>query len=206
MAFNMSRKEPGEGDFIGYIKYNAKARMWATKPDGGGEEYEVEKMIALMDLAQIKSGWFLFVPGQAPNIVYDTEDGVAPRPSPEHSRGFRVVCYGPKNIGGVREWTATATVCINSMLDLLDLYRAGEAANPGKVPLVECVKTVAVTSKYGTNFAPVFEIKSWHDRPSQIPLEGGKPAAAPAASAPARHAPPPSAPAPRAPADAEVQF
>lgn len=194
MNFNMTKSVPGEGSskFITYIKYDARAGRWFTKPDGGDDEFEVKQVVALMDLEQIKSGWMHFAAGMAPSVVLDPGPGVlADRPSPDHKRGFRLMMYAPKNFGGVREWTANSKAAINGVVDLIALYTEGRDANPGKVPLVECVDTRAVAGGQSTNYEPVFAIKSWHARPAEMPLEAAPAAAPPAKPAGAQHAPPP---------------
>ena len=55
----------GSGDFVLYIKYNAKAGRWYSKYDEEGDK-EVSDMTAVFDLANIKTGQIKFAAGQAP--------------------------------------------------------------------------------------------------------------------------------------------
>lgn len=196
------------GDFNTFIKYDARAGRWYTKPDGGGELYEVTDMTALMDLENIQTGWFQFMEGQAPTKVFDPSlSEAAPKPSGDAKRGFQVMLFSDKNIGGLREFTATAATVIEAMNAVYDQWEAGKAANPGKVPVVRCKGVVGVKSAKSTNYKPQLEIVAWADRPTELPMlekAAAAPAAPPAAAAPAAHVPPPAA-APAA-ASEEVVF
>lgn len=177
------------GDFNTFLKYDARSGRWHTKPDGGGDLYEVQNMTAIFDLENIRTGWFQFFEGSAPVKVFDpslTEQ--TGRPNPDAKRGFEVLVFSEKNIGGLREFTSTAAAVIDAMNGVYDDWEAGKASNPGKLPVVKCVGVQAVKTAKSTNYRPALEIVSWVDRPAQLP--GG---AAPAASKPAEHAPPPAA-------------
>jgi hypothetical protein len=197
------------GDFNTFIKYDARAGRWFTKPDGGGELYEVTDMTAIMDIENIRTGWFEFAEGQAPNKVFDPSLAeAAPKPGEKAKRGFEVLMFSDKNIGGLREFSSTAGVVIDAMNKLYDDWKGGLAANPGKLPVVRCTSVSPIKSSKSTNFMPMLSIMAWADRPAELvtPLAAAAPAtrAAPPAAAPATHAPPPAA-AP-ATADAEVVF
>jgi len=195
------------GSFNTYLKYDARAGRFYTKPEGGGEQYEVTAMVAVMDLEHIKTGWFTFMEGAAPVKVFDPSlSEAAGRPSPDAKRGFEVLMFSDKNIGGLREFASTAGVVIESMNALYDAWEAGKAANAGKLPVVKCAGVSPVKSAKSTNYQPKFEIVAWTDRPNELPVpEAGAPA--PAKEAPkqaAQHvsAPPPPADAP----DGDVDF
>lgn len=191
------------GDFDPYLKMNAKAGRFYTKNDQG-EEYEVTNMTAIFDMDQLKTGWFLFAAGTAPVKQYDPSlSEAAPKPGEGFKRGFELLVYSEKNLGGRREFSSTAGAVIDAMNELYDAWQADLKNNIGKLPVVQCTGVTPVTGKHGTNYRPVFAIVSWADRPTDLPLidtaQRQPAAAAPAASAsPATHMPPPQAAAPAA--------
>lgn len=199
----------GGGDFVPYVKYNAKAGRWYTKKDGKDEpEFEVTDMTAIFDIDNIRTGWFNFPAGAAPEKTFDPSlSEAAPRPSDLHKRGFQLNLFSDKNLLGLREFSSTAGSVIEAMNDLHTAWAAETTANPGKVPVVKCVGVLPVTNKHGTNYKPQIEIVSWVARPAELPgtVADEKPAtAAPPAAKAATHTPPPAASA--APAADEVEF
>jgi hypothetical protein len=187
----MSNPAGGDGNFTVYVKYNAKAGRWYTKEDKPeSSEYEVTNMTAVFDIANIRTGWFLFAAGVAPAKTYDPSlSEAAPKPGDGFKRGFELEVFSEKNLGGKREFSSTAGTVIESMNALYDGYMAAPESKAGKLPVVKCVGVHAITGKHGTNYQPQLEIVGWADRPSEL---GAAPAASPAAPTPA------AAPAPRA--------
>lgn len=202
----------GGGDFTPYVKYNAKAGRWYTKKDEqGAPEFEVTNMTAIFDMDNLRTGWFDFPAGGAPDKVFDPSLAeAAPKPGDNHKRGFQLLAFSDANLLGKREFSSTAGVVIEAMNALHDHWLAGKNTNPGKLPVVKCSGVLPITGKHGTNYQPVLEIVAWADRPAELagaPATAAAPAtqaAPPPAAAPATHAPPPAA-AP-ATADAEVVF
>lgn len=196
-----------DGDFTVYLKYNAKAGRWYTKDDKPeAEEYEVQNLTAVFDLANVKTGWFLFAAGVAPIKHFDPSlSEAAPKPGEGFKRGFEMLVFSEKNIGGVREFASTAGAVIESINTIYDAYLAAPESAQGKLPVVKCTGVVPVTGKHGTNYSPTLEIVQWIDRPAQLNGATNAPAAAkPAAAkpAPAQHVPPPVQQA----ATADVEF
>lgn len=184
----------GTGDFVLYIKYNAKAGRWYSKYDGEGDQ-EVNDMTAVFDMANIKTGYLKFAAGQAPEHSFDSSVGAndAGQPDDGFKRGFLVHIFSDKNIGGLREFSSNAGVANEAMNTLFDAYEAGLAQNPGKLPVVKCTRVDPIEGKHGTNYAPVLEIVQWADRPAGMDTGAAAPAApAPQAAAPA--VPPPAPP------------
>ena len=186
-----------------YVGFNAKAGRWYTKKDGKDEPmFEVTDMTAVFDMTSLKTGWFKFTTNVAPEKVIDpsfTES--APNPGQDFKSGFLLDLYSEKNLLGLREFTSTATIVIQSMNALYDAWMAAPETATGQLPVVRCVGVTAIGNKHGTNYQPQFEIIGWTDRPEA--LGGGAVAAAPTApapaptpAAPASHMPPPVAPAP----------
>ena len=119
--------------------------------------------------------------------------------------GFYVKVAG-NALGGVREWISNASALLNALDELYQKFIQAPEAAMGKVPVVAIVSTVAVKSgsgaKSSTNYAPVFQINTWVDRPAlfgdrTVPppaLRNGHAGYTPAAPAPV--APPVAAVAP----------
>jgi len=148
---------------------------------------------AIVDLENIEIGWLLFAAGAAPDIRVTRLNAapkdnagnplLADRPSPKHKQGFRVHMQLAREIsatpegGDVRELAATAGAMIGAIDALHNEYVKGVAANPGKLPVV-VVDRIDKTQSKGKNdagqpiivenFAPVFAIKSWADRPAAL--------------------------------------
>lgn len=197
----MDNPAGGDGGFTVYVKYNAKAGRWYTKKDEkDAPEFEVTNMTAIFDLANVKTGWFLFAAGVAPAKTYDPSlTQAAPKPGEGFKRGFEVMVFSDKNLLGVREFSSTAGVVIEAINAVYDTYLAAPEGKQGKLPVVKCVGVHPVTNKHGTNYAPQLEIVFWVERPEALPAPTGtasSPAAAPApVTAPTQHVPPPPAPA-----------
>lgn len=193
----------GDGNFTIYLKYNAKAGRWYTKDDKPeAAEYEVTNMTAVFDLANVKTGWFLFAAGVAPVKQFDPSLSVkAEKPGDGFKRGFEMLVFSDKNLGGVREFASTAGAVIESINTLYDAFLAAPESGAGKLPVVKCSGVQPVTGKHGTNYSPTLEIVSWVDRPDALKTGEAAPAAV---SAP----PPPAPPAAQVPAmaGAEADF
>lgn len=186
----------GDGEFTVYVKYNAKAGRWYTKDDApNAAEFEVVNMTAVFDIPNLKTGWFLFQAGSAPDKAINAQlSAWGPKPSDAHKRGFQINLFSDKNLLGVREFASTAGSVIEAMNGLYDAYLAAPEAAQGKLPVVRCAGVLPVTGKHGVNYAPVLEIVAWVDRPTQLGEVTAKavvgsvtvaPAAGPAVHAPA---------------------
>jgi hypothetical protein len=215
MAFMQS--SGGSGEFTVYVKYNAKAGRWYSKDDTpDATEFEVADMTAVFDFERLQTGWFLFEAGSAPDKAMDAALGVpSPKPSEYHKRGFQILVFSTKNLGGVREFSSTAGVVIDAMNLLYDDYMAAPERAEGKYPVVKCTGVTPITGKHGTNYAPTLAIVAWVAPPEALTAKAvdapapkaAAPAPAPAA-APAAHRPPPAAkaPAPKQPVGADEEM
>jgi hypothetical protein len=198
MAF-MSVNSGGGGDFIPYVKYNAKAgRFYTKKDEPDAQEFEVQDMTAIFDMDNLQTGWFLFAAGQAPSKIMDPSlSEMSPSPGDGYKRGFQLNLFSDKNLLGAREFSSTAGSVIDAMNDLHTAWEAGKAANAGKVPVVKSTGVIPITNKHGTNYKPQFEIVSWADRPAGLPTPSSAPAAIASSPSspppPAAHTPPPTA-------------
>lgn len=194
--------ESGGGDFTPVVKFDARAgRMFRVdrEQDGGGNwntnNVEITNgFTAVMDLENIEVGWLLFAAGVAPQLTLVKLGQPLPqRPSDQHKQGFRMMMKLGKSSGGdVREIAATSKAVLGAVDDLHTAYEAQKGANPGKLPVVALTGSKAIVStgkgQSSTNYAPIFEIQKWVDRPAE--LGGASGATQDEASPP----PPPAAP------------
>ena len=164
MPLNLETR--ASGDFVPFIKYNAKAGRWFAKSDTG-DEFEVKNMTAIFDLANIKTGWILFAEGMAPSTQWDN-GAVAPQPTPSHRRGFSVNVFSPQQIGGLRELSATSNVMIVAIKELHAAYEAAPEAAKGLVPVVTCESVTPIKGARDTNYAPHLAITKWVPRPQAM--------------------------------------
>lgn len=202
MALGLST-ESGGGDFTPVVKFDARAgRMFRVdrEQDGGGNwntnNVEITNgFTAVMDLENIEVGWLLFAAGVAPQLTLVKLGQPLPqRPSDQHKQGFRMMMKLGKSSGGdVREIAATSKAVLGAVDDLHTAYEAQKAANPGKLPVVALTGSKAIVStgkgQSSTNYAPIFEIQKWVDRPAEL---GGASGATQQEAAPTP--PPPAAP------------
>ena len=158
------------GDFKVFVSYNAKAGRWYTKRDGKDEpQFEVADMTAVFDMPGLKTGWFKFSAGVAPEKVMDPSfTAAAPNPGQDFKRGFMLDLFSDKNLLGVREFSSTAGIVIDAMNDLFDAWMAAPEVATGQLPVVRCVGVFPVTNKHGTNYQPKFEIVGWTRRGSRV--------------------------------------
>ena len=173
------------------IKYNAKAGRWYKRgQDASGNwlDFEVPNLVAVFDLANIRTGWLLFNTTSPPIFVQDA-DLATPGASPGdgYKRGFRLTMFSEKLLDGAREMMANSGVT-NSAINALysDFENAPERAQG--VPVVAVQNPLPVTGQHGTNYQPVFKIIKWIAPP---PAMTAALAPAPAAAPPAAQAAPP---------------
>jgi hypothetical protein len=180
MGFMQTASGDG-GDFKVYVKYNAKAGRWYTKEDKpDAEDFEVTDMTAVFDFTTLKTGWFLFAPGDAPvKQLNDELRHWAVKPSPDFKQGFQIDVFSNKNLLGVREFASTAGAVIEAMNNVYDDYDSSPESASGKLPIVKCTGVKPITSKHGTNYQPVLAITGWTDRPAEL-TEKAEPESAPA--------------------------
>jgi hypothetical protein len=193
----------GDGNFVPWVKYNAKAGRWYTKTDDG-TEFEVGNFVAVFDIGNLKTGYLFFDPGQAPMFEFDSRAGAndAARPNDQYRRGFMVHVFSGKNLLGVRELASTSGVMNKALNAVYDAYEIAPERAQGLVPVIKCTKIEAVTTKHGTNYAPELSIIQWVARPPDFDLAIA--AAAAAAGTPAAGTVPPPVAAPGAPVAAGV--
>ncbi len=160
------------GDFMPYLKFNAKAGRFYARFEEIDEEVEVPPPRLLFDFDNIQTGWIAFGVTGAPQVLWDpslTQE--APKPSWEGAkRGFRVAVIGNDKIQvagnrvlGVRELMATATAIITPILKMYEFYETDQPSDA--LPFYKCTRVNAVKGHKGAvNYEPVFEFMQWIDR------------------------------------------
>jgi hypothetical protein len=198
--------EGGGGDYTAVAKYDARAgrffrvdRLQDSAGNWSADNVDISNGFqAVMDLENIHVGWMLFAAGVAPQFnLVPLGDPLPPRPTDQHKQGFRLMMKLGKSVGGdAREFASQAKVVIGAVDALHSEFEKGKAANPGKLPVVAMTGTTPVVSKgkgqSSTNYAPIFKIERWVDRPAELTPGGAAQVATTQAAAPA--SPPASAP------------
>jgi hypothetical protein len=187
----------GSGSSRPYVKYNAKAGRWYINGENG--DVEIQPPTFIIDFDNIVSGWFLFREGQAPDRALDPAMGTrAQQPTPDHKRGFVVMCNSPKYFGGTVEMSSSSMHLCNSIKDAYEAYEDGRGANIGKVPVFACTGITPSRDKFGQNFRPTLQLVKWVDRSHELPDEPAamdRPQPPPRPATAARPSPPPRVPA-----------
>ena len=173
------------------VKFDARAGRW-FRVDGKDAVVDITNgFTAIFDLAQIDIGWAMFVAGQAPDVSFARVPAAMPtKPSEGHKRAVRFNMKLAKSVGGdVREITAQAAIVMQAIDQLHDAYTAAPESKEGKLPVVACPSTEAVTQAMSggaksTNYKPVPQIVNWVPRPADLPLTSGPTPVAVAAPAP----------------------
>lgn len=180
--------EPKTGDFLPYVKYNAKAGRWYTKKDG--QEVEVINPVFVADFSKVKKIWAHFAAGLAPDVVeFPSLDAVVPQPSPNHKKGIMINLYSAANFGGVVVLSATSNLTCKAFAAIYDAYLGAPESKQGMLPVVKVTGVRAETGKNGTNYEPLLVIEKWVARPAAFDE-----VAAQAPAAQVQAAPPPPAP------------
>lgn len=167
MALNLGTQA---GNYDPYVKYNAKSGRWYTKQND--IEVEVHNPVFIADFLNIKTGWFLFLEGQAPDKVLDkTLSEQAPKPGDAHKRGFCLRLFSNQYFGGIVELSG-ASMHLNSAISALyDLYDTAPESKQGMLPVVAFTGSTPSKDKFGTNYKPNFSIQKWVPRPAEF--DGG---------------------------------
>lgn len=195
MALGLSSNS-GE-DFLPICKYDARAGRFSRVDrvlgaDGWGNAPQdiTDGLAFLCDFSTMHVGWIGFPGGQPSLKLVPIGSAIPSDPNPPrrpgekpgervYKPGFRVLIKlskasaGDSESGGaLRHFSHSARVVIGSWDSLHDTYLAEETAHPGQVPIVSLTDVVPVKSKNpggtSTNYAPVFEISGWADRPQEF--------------------------------------
>lgn len=184
MSLGLNYESSG-GNFTPICQFDAKAgRMFRRDKEQGQDAVKTDitrSFKAVADMANIEVGWIAFTATGPDFQMMPLGATIPPRPTQEHKQGVRLTVKLAKDCGGdVREIASSAKAFLRGLDELHTAYQAGEKANPGKLPVIIIKDTVPITSGEGakktTNYAPVFEITAWVDRPQDLTE---KPGAAP---------------------------
>jgi len=141
-----------------YIRFSPQANAWTNNL---GEEIQLKKVV--FDINDVQTGWLELGVGVR-NWQPDASLGKkGSQPSPESRRGFIIKFYN-KEVGLV-EWSSNG---VGSNMSLEKLYldcAAQQAANAGKLPVLEYTGSKLEKIGKGTTRIPAFNIISWIDRP-----------------------------------------
>jgi len=164
------------GDWLPWVKYNANAGRWYLK-----DNVEVTDPVFVVDFVNIKTGWFYFSTGKAPEKVFDSSlADRATKPDRTYTddkgkvrdcftRGFQVNLFSDASFGGVVEMSANSAALNNTIKELYGLYEASEEGKAGKLPVITFLGSDPVQNNYGkTTYVPKFEITNWVYRPAQF--------------------------------------
>ena len=177
MALGFDFSTADSGEIIPIIKFDAKAgRMFRRdRINGENEVTDITRSFkAVFDLENIETGFINFDTGSAPDFsVARIGEPQPPKPSDKHRQGARMlVKLSNENGGDIRELASTAKAFLRGLEDLHNAYEAGVKENAGKLPVVSLADTTPITSgegaKKSTNYAPVFKIVSWVNRPADL--------------------------------------
>ena len=166
----MSLNIGNSGSFRPYVKYNAKADKWFLPSESG--DVEIGRPTFAADFANIRTGYFRFREGQAPERVIDPSlSQAAPSPGDDFKRGFVLAVYSQQFFGGLVELSSGSLHMSNAIRDIYQVCEDQGASHPGQVPIIACTGSESMKDKYGTNYRPTFELVKWVDRPAEMPDE-----------------------------------
>lgn len=218
MAFGFNYESSGN-DIVPVLKFDARAGRFfrVDRSDGQNNPVDITQSFkAVMDFENIEVGYINFPAGAAPEFrMVPIGSQMPENPGGKFRQGIRMMLKLGKDCGGdIREIATTAKAVLGAFDSCHNEYLAGAKANPGKLPVVELETTVPIVTQgrdekgnpvKTTNYAPVFKIASWVNRPDDlvfVPKGGGSSPAAstaapaqPAATPPATGSTPVSAPA-----------
>jgi hypothetical protein len=154
------------------LRYNAKSGKWKIDED------LVDKISFIADMDHAEAGWSKFKEREAPSFVMvkvtDLLNGTPyPAAIDGYDKAFRVrvklTDQLAKGRPSVREFSSSSFIVLRSFDSLFDQWHAERDKQPGKVPVVAVDSYEEIDGKFGVNMAPVFRIKSWVDRPRDLP-------------------------------------
>lgn len=213
MAFGLSNTGSTGEDFLPLLTYNAKAgRMKISQRvegPGGWQTQEsditAQQPAFVFDLETVKVGWLFFKAGMAPvKAVVPIGQPLPPQPAGNFGtddrgnplkprQGFVMHVLGTDRVK--REFSANAGTIIGAIDDLHTTYTTAPEAKEGKLPVVKFTGATEVKSKFGSNYAPVFQIVQWVPRPAELAIGAAAPASPPPPPPPAADfGAPPSSP------------
>ena len=208
MAFGFNYESTG-GEIIPIVKFDARAGRFfrIDRTDGVNNPVDITGSFkAVMDFENIEVGFIHFPAGAAPEFrVAPIGQPMPEKPNGNFRQGIRMMLKLGKDSGGdVREIASTAKAMLGAFDSCHTEYLAGVKNNAGKLPVVALETVIPIVTNgrndkgeavKTTNYAPVFKIASWVERPADLvfsPKNGGDVAPASVQAAPAAAALPPS--------------
>jgi hypothetical protein len=175
----------GSGEIRPYCSYDARAgRMFRIDraQDAAGNWVSTKVDITrstsfVADLKAIRVGWVHFSATGPVKHMVEFGNPIPERPNdlnadgkPAFRQGFEMTILLSKDAGGgpAREFGSNASCVIEAVDRLHDAYLGSPEGKQGKLPIVKLTDTVLKETGRSTNYAPVFEITGWVDRPAGL--------------------------------------
>jgi hypothetical protein len=186
MSLNLSN---GTGTYTHHIRYMASTSSWSMSATGEGQKGQIPFQFtqAIIDLANIQTGWCMIAEAQAPEWVMDaslTQPAAKPTDGRDWKRGFKVSVFSKSLFGDepIREYGTSGTGSVKSLEALYAQYEAEASKNVGMVPVVEYKGSVPLKVGKGNTTVPTLTIVKWIPRPAELNgnVVEAKPAAQPA--------------------------
>jgi len=141
-----------------YIRFSPQANAWTNNL---GEEIQLKKVV--FDINDVQTGWLALGVGLRDWQPDASLGRKGAQPTPDHKRGFIIKFYN-KEIGLV-EWSSNGVGPNMGLEQLYTACAAQQAANAGKLPVLEYTGSKLEKIGKGTTRIPAFNIISWIDRP-----------------------------------------
>jgi hypothetical protein len=141
-----------------YIRFSPQANAWTNNL---GEEIQLKKIV--FDINDVQTGWLALGVGLRDWQADAVLGRKGAQPTPDHKRGFIVKFYN-KEIGLV-EWSSNGVGPNMGLEVMYTACAAQQAANAGKLPVLEYTGSKLEKIGKGTTRIPAFNIISWIDRP-----------------------------------------
>lgn len=151
-----------DGDFLPFIKYNAKTGRLSARLNGAEEWTDLVNINIVFDMEHIKTGWILF-DAEGPHSLWSdsVKSPMPPRPAPEYKQGFQVLVYN-KTIK-LCTWSSSSWLVRKAIKQMYDEFENGLVKNPGKYPIFVFEGATEVEGEFGTNYSPKFKLIGWAD-------------------------------------------
>lgn len=160
-----------------YIRFSPQANAWTNNQ---GAEIQLKKVV--FDITDVQTGWLALGVGLR-DWQPDAQLGrKGAQPTPDHKRGFIVKFYN-KELGTV-EWSSNGVGPNMGLQALYEACAAQQAANAGKLPVLEYTGSKLEKIGKGTTRIPSFNIVSWIERPAGMDADEVEQSAPPPKAAP----------------------